>query len=655
MSSEEKKQKNISRRDFLKGAAIGTTAIALGGCKPKSTNTADNAANNAANAGTAAGDTTSTAVSCDGISGYSSPINWLGEAPAIADADIAETKDVDVLILGAGHAGVMASVAAVDGGASVAVIEKKDEAGFYTSYYHRVGEDIGHVNSQWLIDRGFGPYNTGEVVDEFVKRSGGRVNPDIIRLYVENSGPMFDKMVEIYEGYEDLRKERFGAVEFEYIGENAGTVTIDFSDMMSEEMLFNQCQMDMAGDEYPLLLGDYKSWPCVAMFQGPVLHDPVVPFVSALRFFETFMDQYSKDNGAEWYYEHTAVVLTQDDAGAITGAIVQDTEGNYIKFNAPKVLVACGDFSENKEMVWALINEVQEWNERAGQTSEDLGMGGFLQASGRDGYGHKMCSWAGGMIEPTPRPCMGLDFGVTGPWGATPMLMLNANAKRFCNEAAAPLVGQNVIRQPKGLLALVTDSKYLESIKIAGLEHGGPNFGRGEAWTDDFFGDMENVVDAGAEGYGVRGITVAERNPGTVYGANTLEELAGYLGYEGELVDEFVASIEHYNELCYAGVDTDYNKDAKAMIPIDEAPFYGCTGSNSGTQSLGLVTLAGMVTDTNLNVLDAEGNPIPGLYVAGNTLGGRYGQGYVTPYAGNSIGMALTHGWMAGKIMTGTD
>ena len=70
---------------------------------------------------------------------------------------------------------------------------------------------------------------------------------------------------------------------------------------------------------------------------------------------------------------------------------------------------------------------------------------------------------------------------------------------------------------------------------------------------------MDQVIGTGADGFGVRGITVAERNPGTVYGANTLEELAGYLGYEGDAVDQFVASIEHYNELCYAGVDTDYS------------------------------------------------------------------------------------------------
>jgi len=63
------------------------------------------------------------------------------------------------------------------------------------------------------------------------------------------------------------------------------------------------------------------------------------------------------------------------------------------------------------------------------------------------------------------------------------------------------------------------------------------------------------------------------------------------------------------------------------------------------------VTLAGLVTDGNLNVVDGKLTPIKGLYAAGNCLGQRYGNGYSTPTAGNSIGMAMTHGRVAGKIV----
>ena len=84
--------------------------------------------------------------------------------------------------------------------------------------------------------------------------------------------------------------------------------------------------------------------------------------------------------------------------------------------------------------------------------------------------------------------------------------------------------------------------------------------------------------------------------------------------------------------------------------------LFGCGSGGGGggggmMSSLGgMASLAGLVTDNKLRVLNKEGEPIKGLFVCGNTLGGRYGLGYTTPFAGNSIGMALTHGWLAGKF-----
>ena len=60
---------------------------------------------------------------------------------------------------------------------------------------------------------------------------------------------------------------------------------------------------------------------------------------------------------------------------------------------------------------------------------------------------------------------------------------------------------------------------------------------------------------------------------------------------------------------------------------------------------------ASLVCDDSNQVLDGDDNPIEGLYAAGNCLGGRYGFGYSTPFAGNSVGMAMTHGWLAGKTV----
>jgi len=647
MSNKKSEQNGISRRGFLKGTAALAGGGLVAGSKLK-----------AAETQTPKIDATDTG---GRVAGYCGEGDWLENPPVIPDADITKTIDVDVLVLGGGHAGLLAALGASDNGAKVAVVEKQAEKAF-DGYWGRVGEDIGHVNSKWLINRGYGPYNTGEIVAEFVKRAAGRCNPDIIRLYVENSGPMFDRMVEVYEEYKDLRKKNDSVVEFKYGSASGGPggsapgaatgstiVKYDFSNVMSEEMLINQTQKGVKPRDYPIELGGYKTWPCNAQFMGPTLRRPVQPFVSVLRWFEKYHVQKTKDQGTDWYYETSAVVLAQEPGGDVTGAVVQDAMGKYIKFKTRKgVILATGGFQGNPDMCWALLNESQEWAERSGMTKEKL------RAASLNGQGHKMACWAGGMIEPSPRGFMGGGGGVSGPWGSGPMLQLNANANRFCNEAAAPLVGQAAQRQPKGMMCLVTDKKFMKSIEIAGLEHGGPNYGR-PVYYEDMEEDMEKVLGAGAKGGQVRCCRVAERDTSTVYGADTLEELAGYLGYTGDLVKTFVESVKHYNELCKKGVDSEFGKDAKAMIPVDEPPFYGCKGQSGGGMmpSLGgSATLSGLLSDNKLRVLNKEGKPIKGLFVCGNTLGGRYGLGYSTPFAGNSIGMALTHGWLAGKFAT---
>jgi hypothetical protein len=307
---------------------------------------------------------------------------------------------------------------------------------------------------------------------------------------------------------------------------------------------------------------------------------------------------------------------------------------------------------------------------------------------GRDGMGHKLGCWAGGAIEPHPRPSMNTSGATPGPWGTSAFLILNADGKRFCNEAMAQLSGAALIRQPLGIVTAITDANFMKTIQGAGLDHGAPNWGY-PAIMDTMEADMQNVQ-PGPEGGIVTSIGIINVGESTypidfasiggggdeeeapadeggeeeapaagpfasgpnVWRGDTLEELLGYLGYSGEALQTALASIERYNELCAAGKDEDYDKDVPLMIPVNTPPFYGAVSQNGGTSSAGLVTLAGLLTDDQMNVMKADrSGPIKGLYAAGNTLGARYGMGYATPSAGNSMGMAMTHGRVVGKIM----
>lgn len=581
-------------------------------------------------------------IHCIQGSGYCGEGDWLGQPPVIADSDIAETIESDMVIVGNGHSGVGAAFSAVDAGMSVSVIEMQawsayvNDTGDGTNMAGWYGEDIGHVNSQFLIGRGCGPYNTGEIVSEFCKRGGGRVNPDIVRAYVQNSGAMFDRYQAIYDSYETERKANDSAVFMTKPVDGKDSGTYDMSNMFEYPLCNTQkCHDDVT---YPVDAGGYKTWPCSAQFYGYQGNN--------IEFVHKYIVEYAQAHGAKYYFEHTAQVLTQDSNGAVTGVIAKGADGKYKKFTAKKgVLLAAGDFIGNPKMCWALLNEGMEWGERSGATKDDWAQTGF-----RVGDGHKMGCWAGGMIETTPRGWMAIGGGASGPWGTAPVLELNVKGERFMNEAAIPQVNPVSLRQPAGTACWITDANWKTTIAQAPLDHGAPNFGMSEFW-DDLVADMD-ACKVGPDANEVVGANLAERKmmKGKVFAANSIEDLATYLGYTGDSAKQFVKSIQHYNDLCNsADGDTDYGKDKKYMVPISTPPFYGGTSELSHKSSPMMVTMSGLVTDKNQNVVDKDWNPIKGLYAAGNCLGGRYGFGYSTPFAGNSVGMAITHGYTAAK------
>lgn len=138
----------------------------------------------------------------------------------------------------------------------------------------------------------------------------------------------------------------------------------------------------------------------------------------------------------------------------------------------------------------------------------------------------------------------------------------------------------------------------------------------------------------------------------------TIEELAHAAGIHAPTLAKTVAA---YNADARLGRDLTFGKGQNAydvaqgdpthlpnpcVGPLDAAPFYAVRIVPGD-----LSTLAGLKTDAEARVLDAAGDPIPGLYAVGNDQASLFGGSY--PGGGATIGPAMTFGFIAGRHLAG--
>ena len=103
--------------------------------------------------------------------------------------------------------------------------------------------------------------------------------------------------------------------------------------------------------------------------------------------------------------------------------------------------------------------------------------------------------------------------------------------------------------------------------------------------------------------------TVDNANDEALAKADTIEEAAKAIGLDA---DALKATVDQYNRLASAGVDTDFGKAPEFLVPITQPPFY----VGKLTQEL-LVGIGGIETNRHGQALDHDKNPIAGLYAIG--------------------------------------
>ena len=349
----------------------------------------------------------------------------------------------------------------------------------------------------------------------------------------------------------------------------------------------------------------------------------------------TVLFDYAVKHGARFDFS-TKMVKLEKKNGRVTGCIAQNAEGKYVRYNAKKgVVVATGGYAQNFKMLEAL----QPWNLRV------TGRTGAMPGARGDGI--KACLWVGAKMDETHsllkfdrcalRPdqnpgVMTIQSGDSGFFwmGSQPWLKVNAYGKRFMNESGTY---ENILHadefQKGHCHYTLFDSnwvQYAEQFKMHGCSRMFP---------------FENGADPNISWKVVKEKMLPGLiEKGYVVQADTIEELAQKLGLPAKTLQ---ATVTRYNELAKSGNDVDYGKEPHRLTPVNKAPFYGA--KNTGWM---LCTLDGIQIDTNMNAIDTEGNPIPGLYVVGNDSGGYFASEYPNLATGMACGRTVTFGRLVG-------
>lgn len=322
--------------------------------------------------------------------------------------------------------------------------------------------------------------------------------------------------------------------------------------------------------------------------------------------------------------------------GAVRGVVIDTPTGRQRIRAAKGVVLAAGGFPHDPDM-----------RKRFFPHDPDGTMTRSPASEGNTGDGLRLAESAGGALRSDlfqPAALMPVSEPILegGRKGAFPhlidrykpgMIAVNRHGLRFCNESNSYHdFCDAVIRMGEGAdpgVFIVCDHKALRKYGL----------GFAKPFPVPFRHQIRN---------------------GYLKTGKNVRDLAAAIGVPAEALEKTIAT---YNEGARRGEDPAFGRGSSAynrflgdtehqpnpsVAPLEEGPFYAVR-VRVGT----IGTYAGISTNARAQVIDGKGEPIAGLYAAGNdnasVLGGYY------PGPGITLGPAFTFGYLAAHHMAGRE
>lgn len=506
------------------------------------------------------------------------------------------STEADLIVVGAGGAGLAGAAKAAQGGASVIVLEAAGATGGTTAicggHYKFMDDDLLALL----------PERTDESDDNL---------RTLLDLTIDD----------LEEGYEDTLSKLQADIQ-EYLD---GDSTQEFDSL---EMWLVLHYLGVTGDQldpdgvsltpsYELIHPAYegsaaiKDWLVEGGFEyeafgsnfgddgGPFSVNPTGPAAQGMAYI-TILQGYAEDAGAQ-IITNAKVTSLVEDGGRIVG--VQTEDGTTYTANQA-VLLACGGFASNSERV---IDEDIRWDVQEGVAS--------CEPETNDGTGLAAAEAIGastsnlGFIQYQTFPYHGAaTIETTVPVCAAAAMAVNKDGVRFRDDSF--MFGTQStdvsLEQTETAYYLIGDNKTLEMLA-----------------------DVQDRYET----------------TGDLVVADTIEECA-----EGHDLpaDAVAAEVEKFNGYVDDGEDPDFGRHIEtegeqATKKVDEAPFWIMSMKEYGQHTMG-----GVCIDPTGHVVDDSGNPIEGLFAAGEIVGNLDG---AQRRHGDNFAQLLYYGTLCGETV----
>jgi fumarate reductase flavoprotein subunit len=327
--------------------------------------------------------------------------------PPIEAKDIKETINTEVVVVGAGMAGLAAALSAAEAGAKTVLLEKGPTV-------HYRGMHNAALASRLQKKAGI-EADKEQVIYTIMEWGAYRSDQKVVQLWADNCDNVINWLIDMADA--------------------AGIET----------------EIDPTT----------KSW----YFPNyPTIHVFPPDYQETLA--ELLLNN-ARAKGVNFYFDTPAVRLLRKGKGKVTGVIAQNKSGDYTQFNAGRAVVLCtGDYGNNREMVkkycWPAINDLVCAYEPLVNTGDGHQMGLWIGAAIDDPphcvmlFDRTVYRNMEGPSDKPPHPREALFNLPRQPW-----LYVDSNGERFMNEDLPWGYECNqIMRTPGSVAWAVWDDKY---------------------------------------------------------------------------------------------------------------------------------------------------------------------------------------------------